>query len=122
MSIARPMSAKLMPASRISSTATWRSSRSRVFQAGISLRRRPISRARGPEETLFTALQGGYVRYRVFFRAWAKLVKGAGLPGLRIHDLRHSHASWLVGEGKGLTGVQRRLGHASITITRHSSG
>lgn len=35
----------------------------------------------------------------------------------RIHDLRHSHASWLIAEGLPLPAISRRLGHSSITIT-----
>lgn len=35
----------------------------------------------------------------------------------RIHDLRHSHASWLLANGVGIDVVQRRLGHESITTT-----
>jgi len=34
-----------------------------------------------------------------------------------IHDLRHSHASWLVGSGVPLPYVQARLGHENITTT-----
>jgi integrase len=35
----------------------------------------------------------------------------------RIHDLRHTHASWLISAGVDLPTVQRRLGHESITTT-----
>lgn len=35
----------------------------------------------------------------------------------RVHDLRHSHASWLISEGIALPAISRRLGHASITTT-----
>lgn len=35
----------------------------------------------------------------------------------RIHDLRHSHASWLIAKGVPLTVIQRRLGHESIQTT-----
>jgi len=35
----------------------------------------------------------------------------------RIHDLRHSHASWLIAAGVPLPVIQRRLGHESITTT-----
>lgn len=35
----------------------------------------------------------------------------------RVHDLRHSHASWLIGAGVPLPYVQARLGHENITTT-----
>jgi integrase len=35
----------------------------------------------------------------------------------RVHDLRHSHASWLIAAGLPLPVIQRRLGHESITTT-----
>jgi integrase len=37
--------------------------------------------------------------------------------GLRFHDLRHTHASCLIGAGHSIKAVSRRLGHADITIT-----
>jgi integrase len=38
----------------------------------------------------------------------------AGLAGLRVYDLRHAHASWLLAGGADLQVVKERLGHASI--------
>ena len=43
--------------------------------------------------------------------------KATGLPGVRIHDLRHAHASWLLAGGADLQVVKDRLGHASIATT-----
>jgi integrase len=39
------------------------------------------------------------------------------LPRLRFHDLRHSHATQLLGDGVHPKVAQERLGHASITTT-----
>lgn len=36
---------------------------------------------------------------------------------MRIHDLRHAHASWLLAGGADLQVVKERLGHASIATT-----
>ena len=45
-------------------------------------------------------------------------MKAAGLDlPLRIHDLRHAHASWLLAGGADLQVVKERLGHASIATT-----
>lgn len=43
--------------------------------------------------------------------------KEAGLPRIRIHDFRHSHASVLVNEGINIQEIARRLGHSKIEIT-----
>ena len=55
-----------------------------------------------------------WFRLRVWFPACA----AAGLdPRPRLHDLRHSHASWLLAGGADLQVVRDRLGHASIATT-----
>jgi hypothetical protein len=38
-------------------------------------------------------------------------------PPVRMHDLRHSHASWLLAGGADLQVVKERLGHVSIATT-----
>ncbi len=43
--------------------------------------------------------------------------KEAGLPHIRIHDFRHSHASFLANNGINIQEVARRLGHSKIEIT-----
>jgi integrase len=44
-------------------------------------------------------------------------LKRAGLPHVRLHDLRHGYASTLLTEGVALLTVSRLLGHSSIVIT-----
>lgn len=41
----------------------------------------------------------------------------AGVKKIRVHDLRHSHASYLVDLGFDLVAIKERLGHASINET-----
>jgi len=58
---------------------------------------------------------------RNWFRrmVWRPACQAAGLTDLpRFHDLRHSHASWLLAGGADLQVVKERLGHASIMTTK----
>lgn len=41
----------------------------------------------------------------------------AGLPHIRIHDFRHTHASLLVNEGINIQEIARRLGHSNVQMT-----
>lgn len=45
------------------------------------------------------------------------LERDKDLKKIRIHDLRHSHASLLINQGEDYLVVKERLGHASITTT-----
>lgn len=48
---------------------------------------------------------------------FCKIVTRAGLPHLRLHDLRHIHATMLLKAGTHPRIVQERLGHSSIATT-----
>ncbi|WP_406673777.1 tyrosine-type recombinase/integrase [Nonomuraea sp. N2-4H] len=49
---------------------------------------------------------------------WKPALRKADLGiNVRIHDLRHAHASWLLAGGADLQVVKERLGHASIATT-----
>ncbi len=50
-------------------------------------------------------------------KVWDRLRKKADLPKLRLHDLRHQYASFLVNSGRSLYEVQRILGHSSHSVT-----
>lgn len=50
-------------------------------------------------------------------RRFQQLLERAGLPKVRLHDLRHTHASLLLAQGVHPKVVQERLGHSSITMT-----
>jgi len=54
-------------------------------------------------------------------RAWNKIRTLAGIPDVRIHDLRHSFASFALKEGVDLYTVSKLLGHKNIaTTTRYA--
>jgi site-specific recombinase XerD len=51
-------------------------------------------------------------------RVWRPACAAAGIePPVRLHDLRHSHASWLLAGGADLQVVKERLGHTNIATT-----
>ena len=50
-------------------------------------------------------------------KANARYAERAGLPHIRIHDFRHSHASLLCNAGINIQEVARRLGHSNVQIT-----
>ena len=49
---------------------------------------------------------------------WRRIRARAGLQDLRLHDLRHSFASFLINEGVSLYVVQALLGHANARTTQ----
>lgn len=72
-----------------------------------------------PDDLVFRGPRGGQVHHQAFHpRVWQRAVRDAQLGKTpRIHDLRHSHASWLLQATNNLHLVQLRLGHESITTT-----
>lgn len=91
-------------------------------------------RARQAEERL--AFGGGYADSDLVFRdvdgtpfkpalfslAFAKLVKDAGLPRVRLHDLRHTHVALLASAGVPAKVIQERVGHHSPGFTLEAYG
>lgn len=73
---------------------------------------------------LFTTTTGRVVMHSNFYnRIWKPACVTAELdPRPRIHDARHTHASWLIAHGVRLEVVQDRLGHEDYTTTRRVYG
>ena len=71
------------------------------------------------EGYVFTAAEGGPMRHHNFvLRHFYPAAREAGMPeGLRFHDLRHTCAAILTGQGWNPKQIQQRLGHASIRTT-----
>jgi len=52
-------------------------------------------------------------------RSWRPAIVKAGIDfPLRMHDLRHAHASWLLAGGADLKSVMERMGHSQIMTTQ----
>ena len=59
----------------------------------------------------------GPLRAAVLDRFWRRLRSAAGLPGVRLHDLRHSYASFALRQGETLPTIARLLGHGGPGTT-----
>lgn len=70
----------------------------------------------GDKEYLFLSRQTGE-RLTSVNRVWSRLRVKAGLPHLRLHDLRHQYASFLVNNGRTIYEVQKILGHSDTKVT-----
>jgi len=66
---------------------------------------------------VFPNTLGGYLRRPKLHTMYKKLLKEAGLPDIRFHDLRHSAATIFLSMGVHPKIVQELLGHSDITLT-----
>jgi len=78
------------------------------------------SRRLGPDDLLFASREGTPLSRNTFrTRVWRPAVAASGGDcDVRVHDLRHAHASWLLAGGSDLKSVMDRMGHAQITTTQ----
>lgn len=74
----------------------------------------------GEFEYLFVNRVTGHA-YSNIHKAWGKLRLQAGLPKLRIHDLRHMFASFLVNNGVQIYSISKILGHSTVKVTERYS-
>ena len=109
-------------------TKTHRSTRTIALDAHVVeqlTRHRAIHAARREElgplyddhDLVFAQADGRPVEPNVMLQRFRRALPRAGLPPLRIKDLRHVHASIMLSEGVHPRVVQEQLGHASITLT-----
>ena len=66
---------------------------------------------------IFTDPSGQPIIASTLLRDYKALLKAAGLPVIRFHDLRHTAASLMLNHGVPVIVVSRRLGHARASIT-----
>jgi integrase len=66
---------------------------------------------------VFTRPDGTAVHPERFSDWFRQRVRAAGLPRIRLHDVRHSYATAALAAGVPAKVVSERLGHANIAIT-----
>jgi integrase len=74
---------------------------------------------KAPDAWLFDAPEGGPLRESNWKRSvgWSAATSAVGIPGFRVHDLRHTAASVWLAAGADPKVVQRVLGHATAAMT-----
>ena len=68
-------------------------------------------------ETVFTRPDGQPVHPHTMPQTVARLQRAAGVPAIRLHDLRHTHATLMLKHGIPLKVVSERLGHSTPAFT-----
>lgn len=68
-------------------------------------------------DLVFCRPDGGPLHPERFSRSFADHIRRAGLPKIRLHDLRHGWATMALTAGVHPKVVQERLGHSNVTIT-----
>ena len=80
------------------------------------LQKIPI-RAWDEPDPIMSDKNGKRLSMNTFEHWWGRFRDDAGFRGLKFHELRHTHASLLIGSGTDVKTVQGRLGHSSADIT-----
>jgi len=69
------------------------------------------------EDLVFAHYDGSPLDPATVYHTFSDTLAGAGIPHIRFHDLRHTHATLLLQAGVHPKIVQERLGHSSISVT-----
>ncbi len=69
---------------------------------------------------VFASGIGTPIEPRNLERASSEIVKAAGLPRVRVHDLRHTAATLLLAQGVHPRVVMELLGHSQIAVTMNT--
>jgi integrase len=68
-------------------------------------------------DLVFCRPDGNYIRPDVVTKAARRIAKKAGLAGVSLHTMQHSHGSQLLSLGVPLPTVSKRLGHSNVHVT-----
>jgi integrase len=68
-------------------------------------------------DLVFARPDGTPTHPELLSRTFERLIARSGLPTIRLHDLRHTHASLLLKAGVPIKVVSERLGHATPSFT-----
>jgi len=69
------------------------------------------------DDLVFASVTGAPVDPCTLSHAFGRMVKKAGLPGVRFHDLRHTFASLMLLKNVSPKVISEALGHSSVAFT-----
>jgi integrase len=98
-----------LPALAVTELRAWRARQAEEF---LRLGIRPNDDTR-----VVTRGDGLPVQPNSIYHSWVRFLAATGLPRIRFHDLRHSHATALLSNGVHPKVASERLGHARVGIT-----
>jgi integrase len=76
-----------------------------------------LGRRLSDEDYVFSTADGGPLNPDAVSKRFRRLARAADLPLIRLHDLRHTHATLALEAGIHPKVVSERLGHGSVAIT-----
>jgi integrase len=89
----------------------------RQYRAHQAEERLALGQAYDDHGLVFCQADGRSIDPRTLNRYFSQALAQAALPPIRLHDARHTFATWLLEQGVSPKVVQTMLGHSSIAIT-----
>jgi len=89
----------------------------KIYRADQELLRIQLGISLNADDFVFIRPDGSPINPNAITLAFRRIIKRAGLKDIRIHDLRHTHATLMLKAGIHPKVVSERLGHANIGIT-----
>jgi integrase len=89
----------------------------KAYRADQELLRVQLGITLEPDDFVFIRPDGTPINPNAVTLAFKRIISRAGLKDVRIHDLRHTHATLMLLAGVHPKVVSERLGHANINIT-----
>jgi integrase len=87
-------------------------------ELGLTLRKHKLqSSYSGDDDPVFPTVEGKVPAQQSIRSMFERALRNAGVRRVRLHDLRHTCASILIGQGMDVTFVAAQLGHANPAIT-----
>jgi integrase len=100
-----------------STPKTARGRRVIALDPGTTAEIRPLAAGLRNGDSLLFHREGAPLEPSQVSHTFARLVKSSGLPWIRLHDLRHTHATLALEAGVHPKIVSERLGHSTVSFT-----